>query len=132
MLMTFDGPDSTVCSVRRERSNTPLQALTLMNDVTFVECARALGLRLAAHPADTAGRLTHAFRLCLARDPSSQESRRLAALHDELLALCRKYPDESRRLLGDAHAKNADALASATWVAMARVIMNLDEFVTRE
>ena len=48
MLMTFDSPDSNVCVVRRERSNTPLQALTLMNDAVFVECAQALGRRTGA------------------------------------------------------------------------------------
>src|SRR4029077_18592548 len=75
MLMTFDAPDSNICVVRREKSNTPLQALTLMNDAVFVECAQALGGRIVTEiPARSASdgrpaeRLRHGFRLCLARE----------------------------------------------------------------
>src|SRR5439155_14883854 len=80
MLMTFDEPDSNVSCVRRERSNTPLQALTLLNDTVFVECAQALGKRImkdiAARSASkslTAQRIYHAFEICLARQPTSAE-----------------------------------------------------------
>src|SRR5204862_6813021 len=74
MLMTFDAPDSNLSCVRRERSNTPLQALTLLNDSAFVECAQALGRRLAQESAASVeGRLRSAVRVCLSRDPTPRE-----------------------------------------------------------
>jgi hypothetical protein len=101
MLLTFDAPDSNVCVVRRERSNTPLQALTLLNDAVFVECARALGRRvLAEAPPGDARRLHYAFRLCVAREPTPAELSRLARLLADFRALCREKPDEAARLTG--------------------------------
>src|SRR5262249_9247195 len=86
MLMTFDAPDGIVCTARRERTNTPLQALTTLNDTVFVECAQALGRRMAQQmsgpPED---RIRQAFRLCVAREPGSDELAVLCRLHAELL-----------------------------------------------
>jgi hypothetical protein len=121
MLMTFDAPDGVLCCVRREKSNTPLQALTLMNDAAFVECAQALGRRVLASKDD---RIDFLFRVCLARTPSAAERAELSRLHQELSAAAQANPEEAARLAG-----NADA---AAWVALARAMMNLDEFVTRE
>ncbi len=132
MLMTFDAPDSNVCCVRRERSNTPLQALTLLNDTVFVECARALGRRIAAQPGDTAKRIRQAFRLCLTREPTASEQARLVRLFEELRTLCRDNPKEAARLLGGEGTALLDASETAAWVALARTLLNLDEFVTRE
>src|SRR4029077_19814855 len=74
MLMTFDAPDSNVCVVRRERSNTPLQALTLLNDTAFVEGAPARARRvLPEAPWEDVERLRYAFRLCVAREPTAAE-----------------------------------------------------------
>jgi mono/diheme cytochrome c family protein len=130
MLMTFDAPDSNLCCVRRERSNTPLQALTLLNDTVFVECARALGQRLASLEShDPAGRIRHAFRLCLTREPTDRELSRLVHLLGEFRELCRDQPQEVVRLAGVA---KGDVAEMAAWVALARVLLNLDEFVTRE
>jgi hypothetical protein len=130
MLLTFDAPDSNLCCVRRERSNSPLQALTLLNDAVFVECARALGRRIAeVETSDPTERVRYAFRLCLTREPSASELRRLVRLFDELRALCRDNPGEATRLAG---AGVGDAAETAAWVALARALMNLDEFVTRE
>jgi hypothetical protein len=133
MLMTFDAPDSNVCVVRREKSNTPLQALTLLNDAVFVECAQALGRRILTDvPAPgVSERLRHGFRLCAAREPSSSELSRLTRLHDELLALCRANPAEAAKLVGKTKPA-ADPAEAATWVALARALLNLDETVTRE
>jgi hypothetical protein len=84
MLMTFDEPESTICCVNRERSNTPLQALTLLNDIVFVEAAQALSRRLFSEVSGTdEARLRYAFRLCLAREPCIQEQEILRKLlHD--------------------------------------------------
>ncbi len=139
MLLTFDAPDSNVCQVRRERSNTPLQALTLLNDPVFVECAQSLGRRLVAEvPARSASegvsheRIRHGFRLCVGREPIAEESDRLARLFEDLHALCKAKPEAAAKLLGGSKPAGADVPEAAAWVAVARALLNLDEFVTRE
>jgi mono/diheme cytochrome c family protein len=132
MLMTFDAPDSNVCCVRREKSNTPLQALTLLNDAAFVECAQALGARLREAKGDVKERLRLGMRLCVAREPTSTELARLAKLYDDLLALCKAKPEQAAKLAGKGLPKGVDAAEAAAWTALARTLLNLDEFVTRE
>jgi hypothetical protein len=140
MLMTFDAPESNVCAVKRERSNTPLQALTLLNDTAFFEAAQALGRRIIAEAPETSvdpssaadARARFAVRLCLAREPSETERERLLALHADLLAVCRADPESAAKLAGANLAEGADVADTAAWVAMGRMLMNLDEFVTRE
>jgi hypothetical protein len=132
MLVTFDAPDSNLCVVRREKSNTPLQALTLLNDTVFVECAQALGRRILADVPSkdsTAERLRYGFRLCAAREPSTAEMTRLTRLIDELRALCQANPAEAAKLAGKT---TGNAIEAATWAALGRVLLNLDEVVTRE
>jgi hypothetical protein len=119
MLLAFDAPDSTVACTRRERSNSPLQALTLLNDPVFFECAQALGRSLAGEPIRSAEeRLAEGFRRCLGRDPRPVELKRLHTLFDERHTAAKK-----------ADAAIPDEVA---WIAVARVLMNLDEFITRE
>jgi mono/diheme cytochrome c family protein len=118
-LTVFDAPDATTTCTRRNRSNTPLQALTLLNDQGYFELAQGLARRILreAQP-DNAERLRHAFRLCLARGPSVAEQARLT----ELLA----------RQLAESEASGEDAKQLAAWTTVARVLLNLDEFITRE
>jgi len=115
MLMAFDSPDSNVCVVRRERSNTPLQALTLMNDVVFVECAQALGKRLANESGSAAERIALGVKLVLGRPATLTEIDRLSRWHDDALKLTKEQQPEV-----------------GAWVAVARVLLNLDESVNRE
>jgi hypothetical protein len=135
MLMTFDAPDGNVCVVRRERSNTPLQALTLLNDGTFVECAQALAKRILDGP-DGRGcndcRVGAAYRICLARGPSSGEALLIDQLYQGLLAEARAHPEAAAKLVGPRPPAKADPADAAAWVALARTLLNLDEFVTRE
>jgi mono/diheme cytochrome c family protein len=108
-LTVFDAPDGNTACTRRNRSNTPLQALTLLNDQGQYEFAQALAARvLREGGANDAARLRYAFRLCLARAPKEREEQRLA----EVLAREGKGPE--------------------AWVTVARVLLNLDEFITRE
>ncbi len=133
MLMTFDAPDGIVCTVRREKSNTPLQALTLMNDAAFVECAQGLARRMLMEKSTSVTqRLDHGFRLCLARPPSAKELTVLTQLHADLAALHRANPREASKLLGPALPSDIDSAQAGAWVAVARMLLNLDEFVTRE
>jgi hypothetical protein len=114
-LVTFDAPDANTACTRRSRSNTPLQALTLANDEAFLEFARALADRILKEaPAEDASRIDFAFRACLSRAPSDAERRRIS-----------EYLDEQRAALGTEQ-------EPAAWTALARVILNLDEFITRE
>jgi hypothetical protein len=132
MLMTFDAPDSNVSCTRRERSNTPLQALTLLNDPVFVECAQALALRIVREQAgSTADRITHGFRLCLGRDPTVVERDRLLRLYADLLQIHQAKPEAAAKLVGETKFDQIEKPEAATWIAVARTLMNLDEFLTR-
>jgi hypothetical protein len=134
MLMAFDTPDSNVCVVRRERSNTPLQALTLLNDTVFVEASQALGKRVLTDAKDgtEADRITRAFRLCFGRAPLPSETERLAKLLDRFRELAKADPAGAAKLVGAYKTDGVPAAEAAAWVALARTLMNLDEFVTRE
>jgi hypothetical protein len=133
MLVTFDAPDGNVCVVKRERSNTPLQALTLLNDGVFFECARALGRRLWEETSGgTQDRLVFAFRLCMARAASPEELSALERLHDDIVAECRRHPEAAAELRGMGGQPGQDVAERATWVALARALLNLDEFLSRD
>ena len=111
-FVNFDATARTACTIRRSRSNTPLQALTLLNDPVYVEAAAALAKRVQAErpDADDAARLRHAFQLCLTREPSARE---LGAL---------------RQLLQEQRAAHNDTIA---WQAVATALLNLDEMITK-
>ncbi len=132
-LMTFDCPDSNVTAIRRARSNTPLQALTLLNDPVFVECAQAFGRRIATEaPKDTAERVRHAFRLALGRTPTEGELNRLCSLVEAQREAYRENAEAAARLTGGALGPDIETNEAAACVALARTLMNLDEFITRE
>ena len=131
MLTTFDAPDATDACVKRDRSNTPLQALTLMNDPVFLEAARALALRALRESRDAA-RLDHLFQLCLARAPMPDERQRLQSFASEQRARVRTAGPEALKVLGDETVAPADQEDAAVLVALARVLLNLDEFINRE
>jgi len=127
MLMTFDSPDSTVTCTRRERSNTPLQSLTLLNSPVFFECALQLGTEISAKPdKDDSERISELFQRCLGRVPTSSEQEIVVGL----LADYRQLASEAVA----ADEKNKDELPTEAraWVGLARIMMNLDEFITRE
>ncbi len=129
LLMTFDGPDSNVTCQRRERSNTPLQSLTLLNDPAFVECARVLGRELSQ---DTQTSPSDRLRALVARthgrEATDDELGILALMYAAAVDRFRSHPAEAAALGGASEAAAEDA----AWVSLARVVLNLDEFVTRE
>jgi hypothetical protein len=132
-LVLFDAPDSNVTCTRRLRSNTPLQALTLANDVQFLQCAAALASDVMSRiPSDNEERARHAFRRCLARNPSLQEQERLLALLDDERRQFAADPKAARDLVDATGISVGDRPELAAWTALCRVIMNLDEFITRE
>lgn len=131
MLMTFDAPDSNVTCTRRERSNTPLQALTLLNDPVFYECAQALGTRISGMPANLTEKIRLAFLTCLSRPPTEAELLRLNQLFLDQVQLLEKNPGRAAQISRKSFS-DGDATSAAAWVLLARTIMNLDEFITRE
>ena len=133
MLMTFDSPDSNTSCIRRSRSNTPLQALTLLNGPTFVECARAFGRRIVEDgPADAMERIRYAFGLALGRAPSHREAMLLSEMLIRQEQVFEKDHPSAEKLIGSDQITGVDKPVAAAWVVAARTLMNLDEFVTRE
>jgi hypothetical protein len=125
-LTVFDAPDATSTCTRRNRSNTPLQALTLLNDQGFFEFAQALAARILKEAGPTEGeRVGHAFRLCLGRLPNAVEKTRLHELLSQQIA------DAAPNALLPS-ANGVDSKTSSGWITLARVFLNLDEFITRE
>jgi hypothetical protein len=132
MLMTFDAPDSNATCARRERSNTPLQALTQLNDPVFYECAQALGRRMADVPtSDVSEKLRQGFLSALSRPPTKEELKRLTELYQRQRAAFEQVPENAAKALEEKE-PTSRSTEMATYVALARVILNLDEFITRD
>jgi mono/diheme cytochrome c family protein len=134
-LLAFDAPSREECTVERPRSNTPLQALVLLNDPTYVEAARALAERVLREGGrDVEGRLHFAYRQVLSRKARPEEVRLLTALHERHLKQYRADPKAAGEVLrvGDHPLPaNADAAELAAWTSVARVLLNLHETITR-
>ena len=132
MLVNFDAGDSGIPVCRRERSDTPLQALNLLNDPVFVEAAHALGTRaLKEGPNDLTGRLKFAFQLCLTRQPTPSEVDWLAKYYRKQTAIFEKDPRAAAAWF-PAEISGHNPVEAAAWAGVGSVLMNLDEFITRE
>jgi hypothetical protein len=139
-LTVFDAPDAVTACTRRNRSNTPLQALTLLNDAGFAEYAYGLAARILrdGHLTES-DQVRRGFRLCLGREPSEAEAERLTVFLAKQRGYCAAYPGAAAKLLGDggpAGKRLAEVPGEpgpkAALVLLARVLLNLDECVTRE
>ncbi|MFM7604972.1 MAG: DUF1553 domain-containing protein, partial [Prosthecobacter sp.] len=134
-LTTFDCPDANTTNVRRTVSNTPLQALTTLNAEAFAEAAQALAKRVLGdmHLKDDGARLTRVFRYCVARIPTVKEISALQRLLDESRYTYQNGPaEEAKSAIGSHIAPNTPVSENAAWVAVSRIVLNLDEFITRE
>ncbi|MFZ9460440.1 MAG: PSD1 and planctomycete cytochrome C domain-containing protein [Opitutales bacterium] len=131
MLINFDAPARDECTALRNYSNTPQQALTLLNDPTFVEAARVMASRLQAAP--SAERLALGFRLAMGRDPKPAERPSLEKLVGEQTAYYRANPAEATKLLkvGLSPAPAGDPAELAAWTQACRVLLNSHEAITR-
>ncbi|NQV28032.1 MAG: DUF1553 domain-containing protein, partial [Rhodopirellula sp.] len=133
MLPTFDAPDANGTCTRRNRSNTPLQALTLANDEAFMEFAKALSDRILKEASDyDEARIRFAFDAVLARQPTDFEKDRLLAFVEIQRQHFETHAGDARNAASTHRSATVDEASSATWTAVARVILNLDEFITRE
>ena len=132
-LSTFDCPDAGATSVARDISNTPVQALATLNNEVFVEAAQALARRvLSSRFQADADRLDYAFRLCVARHPGKTEIGRLTEFLKTARAWYRQNPAEAEKMTGAYGSEKVSHAESAAWTAVANVLLNLDEFLTRE
>ena len=131
-MMTFDATSREFCTVRRVRTNTPLQSLTLLNDETMLEMARALARRMYLEvDGAVRDRLAHGFRLCLTRRPTSAELDRLVALYQQQLDNYRRDTPAAAKLLAGTNRELPEPeLAALTLVS--NVLLNLDEMVTKQ
>jgi len=135
-MTTFDAPSREVCTVRRPRTNTPLQALATMNDVPYVEASRHFARRMLLEGGATyPERLAHGFRLATARQPSPAELEVLVALFQEHHAHYQTKADEALKLLSIGESKRDESLNPSEYAAMTmlgNLLLNLDEKLTKE
>lgn len=135
-LLLFDATNREVCTIKRSRTNTPLQALALLNEVTFVEAARGLAMRMVNEGGSTdSDRLVFGFRLVTGRSPSPQEQQVLLEGLRADRAMYTQSPEAAAQLLkvGELSVENPpEPVELAAWTTTANVLLNLDEFVTRE
>jgi hypothetical protein len=142
-LMNFDAPNGEVACARRVRSNTPLQALTTLNEPIFLECARALAMEIVTNGgASDADRLTFAVKRCLSREPSLDEVKTLQAFVDKQRQRFNQPNADPMALMADDDKQKEAAKTKlpqgttpadmAAWTSLARVVLNLDETITKE
>jgi hypothetical protein len=134
-LATFDAPNREVCTDCRARTNTPLQALVLLNDPAFVEAARVLAQRLMAEGGSSPiERIAFAFKLCTARAPRERELATLLRIYETQRAHFQQHPEAAARLVrvGEApRPAGIDECELAAWTAIGNVLLNLDETITK-
>jgi hypothetical protein len=127
-LVTFDCPDANVANVRRSVSNTPLQALTTLNAKTFSEAAQTLAKKITLHPEaakrSDAEKMDQLFKTCLLRGADPTESKALLALLNTSRETFESRPHEAEKFATDPEL--------ASWTAVARIVLNTDEFITRD
>jgi len=139
-LVTFDAPSSTLSCTRRERTNTPLQALNLMNDPVFFEAAQALAFRVMRESGSSSGsgtgtafgdRLNYAYQLTLGREPSARETERMGKYFDDTSRNLAANPQTVSALFPN-RIEGVPQADAAAWVELSRVLLNLDEFITKD
>src|SRR5262249_37455704 len=134
-LSVFDAPDREVCVVRRAPTNTPLQALTLLNDPVFVEASRKLAERSIREGGTSAGaRLEFAFRLATGRKPDAEEEQILEKKLDEMLAAFREDTSGASSLVAVGSSPRDPSIPInelAAYTAVTNMILNLDEVITK-
>ena len=136
-MSTFDAPTRETCTIRRARTNTPLQALVLLNDPTYVEAARKMAERvLSSAPEKTvASRLRQAFRIAVARGPRSDEQAAIIELYDKALQQFRDDGQAAKELLAVGRSPanpELDPAELAAWTIVCATILNLDETISKE
>jgi hypothetical protein len=126
-MLNFDATSRENCTVRRVRTNTPLQALTALNDPEFFEAAQALAKRVTSEAGPQEGtRATLAFRLCLGRSPKPDELDRILSWEQKERQFFEEHRDDAVRIAGTPDP------GLAAWTMLSNVLLNLDETLTKE
>lgn len=134
-MAAFDAPNREFCTVRRVRTNTPLQALVTLNDPAYIEAAQALSRRIVKEGGPSVeDRANYGFRLILCRPPHQAELARLVKMYEQSLARYRQHPDDAKQMATDPlgmPSESADLSELAAWTVVGNVILNLDETVMK-
>ncbi|WLD14343.1 DUF1553 domain-containing protein [Planctellipticum variicoloris] len=133
-MAAFDAPDREICVIRRARTNTPLQALVLLNDPTYVEAARKLAERVLLSEVDDDGRLDAAFQLALCRSPHADEAAILRQVRQTATKRFEADNAAAEKLLAIGHSPRSDKLNAvelAAWTTVTSLILNLDETISK-
>jgi mono/diheme cytochrome c family protein len=132
-LTVLDAPSREFCTIRRVRTNTPLQALTTLNDPAFFEAARALAKKIMLEGgADTSARAIYGFRRCVSRRPSALELNRLLAFYHQQEAHFASDPKAAVEVLKDYANPSFNVADQAAWTLVANVLLSMDETITKE
>lgn len=135
-MMNFDSPNREQCAVFENRTNSPLQALDLMNDVTFVEAARKLAERMMAEGGATPeSRVDYGYRLILARPPSAKQRQVLLTMQAKMASDFQRDPEAARKLVAQGEsplASDVDKVELAAWTSVASLMLNMDEAITKQ
>lgn len=130
-MAAFDAPSRETCTVRRIRTNTPIQALVTLNDPVYVEAAQALARRIVREGGPTVeNRANFGLRLCLARPPRAEQVQELTKLYADELARYRGDPTAAKKLAGEVPA-GMDSAELAAWTVVGNVLLNLDGVLTK-
>jgi hypothetical protein len=131
-MATFDAPNREVCTMRRNRTNTPLQSLVTLNDPVYVEAAQALARQSIEHSKNLDERVSHAFRRCLSRPPSTTELQMLIQLYNDSRTQLAERPKAANKLatrpVGELP-PGFDPVDAAAMTVVANVLLNLDEMI---
>src|SRR6218665_177451 len=135
-MLIFDAPDRNFCTVKRAVSNSPLQALALMNDPTFIEASKFIAGRMMTEGgATTSDQLIYGFRLVTGRIPDAKENALLKKMYDEEYAMYSRSPQKAKKVLsiGNAPSPSKGGLnETAAYVDVIMALLNTDEFITRK
>jgi hypothetical protein len=133
-MSAFDAPNREVCTLRRVRTNTPLQALVTLNDPVYIEAAQALGRNMFKASDSNAGRIEFGLKAALCRPIQADEIEVLQKLHEKAFGIFKEQPDAAKKMATDplgALPEGMDAVEMAAWTVVANAILNLDEFLMR-
>ncbi len=133
-MTAFDAPSREVCTVRRDRTNTPLQALVTLNDPVYIEAAQALARRMTAAGSTPAEQAIHGFRLCVARPPHESELQQLTDLYQRARRAVASDTEAAKKMATEPlrpAPEEADVIDLAAWTVVANVLMNLDEVLMK-
>ena len=133
-MAAFDAPDRETCLIRRAKTNTPLQALVLLNDPTYVEAARKFAERVLQHEQTPSSRLNLAYELAVCRPPRDAEQMVLLKMVKDARAQFAKNPPSAEKLLAVGKSPRdakLDAVELAAWTTVTSMILNLDETISK-